>query len=86
MYSPLAKDTGVQERVNTIKDQEEVLGYLVDLSAERYLDSHAIRIVMPSWIQAEVEGSGHTTVLDFGLRSVPTEEGKRRRENSNAGN
>lgn len=80
--SLLTEDSGLRERMNTIKDQEGVLGYLVDQSAEIYLDTHAIRIKLPSWIRAEVGGSGETTDLDFGLENSATEEGKRLIENS----
>jgi hypothetical protein len=82
--STLAEDSGLRERLSTVKDQEEVLGYLVDHSAEIYLDSHVIRLKLPSWIRAEVGGSGETTALDFGLENPAIEEGKRRNENSDA--
>jgi hypothetical protein len=76
VYSSLAKGSGFRERLNNIQDQA-ALGQLVEESIGRYLDSHAIRVSLPSWIRANVEGYAEATnVLDFGLVDIPPYEGK----------
>jgi hypothetical protein len=82
VYSSLVNDSGFKDRLNNIKDQEGGLGILVDESVGRYLDSHVIRVSLPAWIRAEVEGYAKATnALDFGLGNVPTDEGKERTNN-----
>jgi hypothetical protein len=74
VYSSLVKDSGFEDRLNNIQDQG-VLGHLLEERVERYLDSHVIRVSLPSWIRADVEGYAEATnVLDFGLGNVPADE------------
>jgi len=83
-HSSLIRDNGIQKRLS-VKDMEGLLGYLVDQSAEGYLDTHVIRVKLPSWILAQVDGYEEgTNALDFGFGHASAEEGKGRDENSNA--
>jgi hypothetical protein len=82
VYSSPVNDSGFIERLNNIQDQEGMLGYLVDESVGRYLDSHVIRVRLPSWIRAEVEGYAEATnSLDIGLGNIPADEGKGKNNN-----
>jgi hypothetical protein len=85
VYSSVVNDSGFKERLNEIKDQKGALGILVDETVGRYLDSHVIRISLPAWIRAELDGFAETTnVLDFGLGNIPADEGKERTNNQKA--
>jgi hypothetical protein len=82
VYSSLVNDSGFEDRLNNIKDQEGGLGILVDESVGRYLDSHVIRVSLPAGIRAKVEGYAESTnALDFGLGNIPADEGKGRTNN-----
>jgi hypothetical protein len=49
----------------------------MDETVGKYLDSNVIRICLPTWIRAEVDGYAETTnALDFGLGNIPAIEGK----------
>jgi hypothetical protein len=84
VYSSVVNDSGFEDRLNNIKDQEGALGILADESVGRYLDSHVIRLSLPAWIRAEVDGYAQkTNVLDFGLGNIPADEGKERNNTQN---
>lgn len=86
VHSSVVNDSGFQDGLHNIKDQEGALGILVDETVGRYLDSHVIRVSLPAWIRAEVDGYAETTnVLDFGLENIPSDEGKERINNQKAG-
>jgi hypothetical protein len=76
VYSSLVKDSGFEDRLNDVQDHG-VLGHLLGESLGKYLDGHVIRVSLPPWIRADVEGYAETTnAFDFGLRNIPADEGK----------